>query len=112
MLVPGQEYLKTLFEGELVHFYRMDKTFLQSTQAAYTVVEVQNCIGTVDWTALSNLDDETSTVTPEKVDYISGAHVLMFRNPIKEDALYLMVEGSSTTDQSKLRYADGYGSRC
>jgi len=77
----------------------MDKTFLQSPQAAYTVVEVQNCIGAVSWTALSNLDDETSAVVPEKVDYVNGAHVLMFRNPIKEDALYLMVEGSSTTTQ-------------
>jgi len=77
----------------------MDKTFLQSPRAAYTVVEVQNCIGAVSWTALSNLDDETSAVVPEKVDYVNGAHVLMFRNPIKEDALYLMVEGSSTTTQ-------------
>jgi len=45
------------------------------------------------------LDDETSAVVPEKVDSVNGAHVLMFRNPIKQDALYLMVEGSSTTTQ-------------
>lgn len=66
ILAPDQEYLKTLVQGDLVHYLRLDTSLLKNSQQKYTAIRIQNCIGKINFKFLSDENDNKSRIRPSR----------------------------------------------
>lgn len=112
VLTKGQEYLKTLFDEDHVHYLRLDDSFMNEKDGKFVVVQSSQCFGGQYLQFLSDPQQESSTV-PNVREVLRLGNVLYIIDVdhLKRLGQIYVVVRPTGLDERAGSHPDGFGER-
>lgn len=110
ILSKDQQYMKTLFEEESVHYLKLGSAFKEAHARQYTVLEYSYCFGKINTAFVEDPLTDPKEIEPFSTFELYGKHQAAFKtSEIRDRNFYIVVEAVSASNG--VDHRDGAGAR-